>query len=477
MIYDVAIIGAGVVGALTARELCSFGLRVALLEAQHDVAMGTSKGNSAIVHAGFDAAEGSLKAKLNVAGCAMMEKTAKELGVHFKKNGSLVCAFGAAEEEHLNALLLRGRANGVENLSILRSGALRDLEPGLSREVTAALLAPGAGIVCPYHLTIAAAVNAAENGCDVITSFKVDKIEESDGNIAVHSGLRRICAHFAINSAGLYADEIAMLCGDSPRCAILPRRGEYMLLDKTAGNTVSATLFSVPSDQGKGILVSPTVDGNLILGPNANLVGKEDTATTREGLGEIERGAKRLVPGVNMRQVITSFAGVRATPSNHDFNIYFSDNIKNMLHLVGIESPGLASSPAIAVYAAGLLGGRGLDLKKSPDFCPAPRTAPLFRDMDDAARAAAVAADPRYGKIICRCETVTEADIAACIDSPVPAVTLDAVKRRTRAGMGRCQGGFCSPRVVEILARELGIDMLEVTKKGGGSYILTGRTK
>jgi glycerol-3-phosphate dehydrogenase len=255
---------------------------------------------------------------------------------------------------------------------------------------------------------------------------------------------------------------------------IIPRRGEYMLMDKNAGSIIRATLFSVPSDKGKGILVTPTVDGNLIIGPNANIVKKDDVSTTAEGLAEIQEGAKRLVPDLNMRQVITSFAGVRSTPKNHDFNIFISGSI---LHLIGIESPGLASSPAIAGHVINLLKENGFKLAEKSDFISKINRKKAFRDMNDEERAEAIRGDKLYSKIICRCEAVTEAEIIDFIKSACPAETLDAVKRRTRAGMGRCQGGFCSPRIVEILARELGADMLEITKKGAGSHILTGRTK
>jgi glycerol-3-phosphate dehydrogenase len=255
---------------------------------------------------------------------------------------------------------------------------------------------------------------------------------------------------------------------------IIPRKGEYMLMDKSTGSLVRATLFSVPSDKGKGILVTPTVDGNLIIGPNAVPTVKDDVATTAEGLAEVQEGAARLVPDLNMRQVITSFAGVRSTPKNHDFNIFISGNA---LHLIGIESPGLASSPAIAEYAVNLLKEHGIKLFEKSDFISKINRKKAFRDMSGEERAEAIRENNLYAKIICRCETVTEAEIINFIKSACPARTLDAVKRRARAGMGRCQGGFCSPRVVEILSRELGADMLEITKKGAGSHILTGRTK
>lgn len=496
-IYDIAVIGAGVVGALTARELTKYNLKVALLEKESDVAMGTSKGNSAIVHAGFDAETGTLKANLNVKGCKMTRDLAEDLGVHYKKNGSLVCAFNDKETEHLLELKQRGENNGLnkstgltelEILTGVKLNQLFDSEPNLSRQIKAALYAPTAGIICPYFLTISAAENAVLNGCDLILSFDVKQIIKNDIQdcISIMSGdNREIKTRYIVNSAGLYSDEIAIMCGDSEQVKdrkmnIIPRKGEYMLMDKkdkNAGSTIKATLFSVPSDKGKGILVAPTVDGNLIIGPNAVIGEKDDVSTTSEGLAEIQEGAKRLVPSLNMRRVITSFAGVRATPANNDFNIVPSESIKSVLHLIGIESPGLASAPAIAGYAVDRLKEMGLKLIENADFNPKITRLKPFRDMTDLERAEAIEKNRLYAKIICRCETVTEAEIVEFTKNLCPATTLDAIKRRTRAGMGRCQGGFCSPRVVEILSRELGADMSDITKKGSGSYILTGKTK
>lgn len=477
-IYDVAIIGGGVVGCLIARELSKYKINLVLLEKEADIASGTSKGNSAIVHAGFDAEEGSLKAKLNVMGCQIMPELAKELSVPFIKNGSLVCAFSEFEREHLKILQARGKANGVEKLNIIGKERLAKLEPNLSPDVTAALYAPEAGIVGPYELAVAAAENACANGAEIILDFEVTEIKKVDETIFIYSPKGEcVRTKFLINSAGLYSDIIAGMCGDEDRYRIIPRRGEYMLMDRKLGKTVSRTLFSVPSDKGKGILVSPTVDGNLILGPNANEVERDNTDTTNEGLAEVQEGALRLIPSINPRLVITSFAGVRSTPANHDFNIEMSKNMKNVLHLVGIESPGLASSPAIALYVVYVMCKAGFELVAKENFNPIREKNKPFREMSVMERSEAVKKNKLYSKIICRCETVTEAEIVNAVNSLCPARNLDAVKRRTRAGMGRCQGGFCSPRVVEILARELDIPMTEVTKKGRSSYILSGKTK
>ena len=481
-LYDIVIIGAGVTGAMLAHKLAKYQLDVAVVEAGCDVASGASRANSAIVHAGFDAAEGTLKAKLNVKGCAAMPELAHQLDVPYKNNTSLVVGFGEEDEKTLEKLLARGRANGVPNLSIIDQKKLRELEPNISPEATAALYAPTAGIICPYDLTLAAAENACINGTEFFFDFRVDSITVEDGIITVSAGEKSIRARYAANCAGVHSDEIARMVDAEFPIKLIPRRGEYMVLDKAEGKTASATLFMVPSKVGKGILVSPTVDGNLLVGPNAHVVDeKDDTDTTAPGLDEISAGAKRLVPSVNLRAVITSFSGVRPTPDTDDFHIEPSVKAGNFLNLVGIESPGLASSPAVADYAVEKLEAMGMKLEKRADYNPY-RTAnghmpKPFRELSDEEKAERCKADPSYAKIICRCETITEGDILAAIRRPLGAKSIDMVKVRTRAGMGRCQGGFCSPRVAELLANELGVSLDTITKRGGGSGLLTGKTK
>ncbi len=481
-IYDIVIIGAGVTGAVLAHKLAKYKLSCAVVEAGCDVASGASRANSAIVHAGFDAACGTLKAELNVKGCAQMPELAHQLDVPYKNNTSLVVAYGEEDEKMLQVLLERGRTNGVPDLEIIDGKKLHELEPNLSPEATAALYAPSAGIVCPYDLTMAAAENACINGCEFFFDYKVDKIEIADGIITISAGERSIKARYAANCAGVYSDEIARMVDPDFPIKLIPRRGEYMVLDKAEGKTVSATIFMVPSAAGKGILVSPTVDGNLLVGPNAHVVeDKADTTTTADGLDEISVGAKRLVPSINLRAVITSFSGVRPTPTTEDFHIEPSKAATNFLDLVGIESPGLASSPAVADYAIEQLEKMGLVLEKREDYNPY-RTEnghmrKPFRELTDSEKTELCKAEPAYGKIICRCETITEGDILAAIHRPLGAKTIDMVKIRTRSGMGRCQGGFCSPRVAEILARELHVPLDTITKRGGESELLTGKTK
>ena len=483
MIYDVCIIGAGITGVMTARALSRYRLKTVVLEAADDVAMGATKANSAIVHAGFDAENGTLKAELNVRGCAMMEQVVRELDVPYKKCGSLVCAFGEDEIRHLEKLLARGNANGVPELRIVGKDELRAMEPNISPDAVAALWAPTAGIVCPYELCIAAGECASVNGVDFLFNCKVTAISRENGVFTVSDGKQTVQARYLVNAAGVHSDEIARIAGEENfPMTVIPRRGEYMLLDHSAARTANHVLFSCPSANGKGILVSPTVDDNVILGPTAAAIDdKDDTATTAEGLAIVEAGARRLVPNVNTRLVITQFSGVRPTPvyadgdiTKSDFCIMKSEQVPGLLHLAGIESPGLASSPAVAEYAVSLLAEMGLVLDENPDYTPNRPEKIRFRELNDAQRAEVIKKNPLYGKIICRCETVTEGEIVDAIHRPLGARDLDMVKRRTRAGMGRCGSGFCSPRTLEILARELGVPMTEITKCGGNSVILNG---
>lgn len=479
--YDIVIIGAGVNGCMLAHRLARYRLDIAVIEAGSDVASGATRANSAIVHAGFDAANGTLKAELNAKGCAAMAELAKQLDVPYKNNTSLVVAFGKEDEEMLKVLLKRGEANGVPGLEIISKEQLNELEPNISPEATAALLAPTGGIICPYELTIACAENAAINGVDFFFDRRVDRIETEGELIKVCAGEFEIDARYAVNSAGVHSAELARMVDPDFDIDIIPRRGEYMILDKAEGKTCSATLFACPSREGKGILVSPTVDGNILVGPNAHKVDADDVSTTSSGLDEISKGAKRLVPSINLRSVITSFAGVRPTPSTDDFHIAPSAKAAHFLDMVGIESPGLASSPAVAEYAENKLADMGLELVEKSDHNPfrtvSGHKEKPFRELSDEEKVERCKREPAYGKIICRCETVTEGDILDAIRRPIPARTIDMVKLRTRAGMGRCQGGFCSPRVAELISTELGIPLEEITKRGGESKLLCGKTK
>ena len=476
MNYDVAVVGAGVIGSLIARELSRYNLKIALVEKCNDMAMGTSKANSAIVHAGFDAKPGSLKAKLNVKGTELMPELCKTLGVPFRPVGSLVVAFSDEEVETLDALLERGNVNGVPGLEIYDREKLVEAEPYISNEAKAALWAPSAGIVCPYELTIAAAENAVVNGTEFIRNFEVRKINFDGNEFTVSDGNSEFKTKFVINAAGVYCDEIAALIGDTS-IHTTPRKGEYMLCDKSIGHLAKHTIFQCPSKMGKGILVTPTVDGNLLLGPSAiDIDDKSDVTTCADTLGDVLTIAKKSVPCLTTREVITSFAGLRAHCDRNDFIIEPSEKNAQFINVAGIESPGLSSAPAIALYVKDIIIN-AISVEEKTDFNPVREEPVRFRHMSNEERKALIEKNPAYGRIICRCETITEGEILDAINAPAGARDVDGVKRRTRAGMGRCQGGFCGSKVVELLAQELGVEINEITKFGENSKILYERTK
>ena len=493
MIYDVAIIGGGIVGACIARELSKYKGHFCIIEKADDVACGTSKANSGIVHAGFDAKPGTLMAKLNVEGAAMYPELAKALHFDYKNNGSLVIAFNDDEMEHVQKLYERGQANCVPTLRVIDGEELHKLEPSVSEEACGALLAESAGIVSPYMATWAFAENAVMNGVKLFRETEVHGIEKNEvsggaesgaGLFTIHTGKSDIQAKCVVNAAGLYADQISAMVG-ARDFVIKPRRGEYYLLDNKCASLASHTLFQTPDKMGKGVLVTPTVDGNILSGPTAaDGDDKSATETTAAGQNEVFRKSGKTIPDIPRRNIINSFAGVRALAYNadgtavNDFIIEEDAKVRGFVNVGGICSPGLTAAPAIGVYVADIIEKiRGKSWDKNPDFVGVRKGIESFKDADDQRRAQLIEENPLYGRIICRCEMITEGEIVAAIKSPVGAVDLDGVKRRTRAGMGRCQSGFCSPRVTEILSRELGIPMTDVRKNGGCSYILTGKTR
>ncbi len=477
MVYDVVIVGAGVIGGMLARELSRYRLSVCLLEKENDVAMGASKANSGIIHGGYDPEPGTLKAKLNTEGVELLFTAAKELHVPCLRNGSMVCAFGTEQEhELLETLWHRGRENGISGLELLSGAEARKLEPNLSEEVSMVLYVPNAGIVGPYELTIAAVGNAMDNGADLKRNFPVAGIYREDGVIHAKSASgEEVLGRYLVNCAGGYSDAIARMAGDD-YFSITPRAGEYMLLDKAEGGRVRHTLFQCPTREGKGILVSPTAHGNLLVGPTATKVKTpESRDTTAEGLRQVETLAAKSVPSVNFRQVITSFTGVRATGSTGDFILEASRNMPGLIHAGGVESPGLTCCVSIARYLVNLLAQEGLSLEEKPDWNGTRPDTHAFEAMSDEQKDAYIKENPAYGKIVCRCEMISQGEILDAIRRNPGARDLDGIKRRTRSGMGRCQGGFCGPYVMELLSRELGIPMEDVTKNGGASRMLAGR--
>ena len=474
--FDIVVIGAGVSGCAVARELSRYNADVLVIDKCEDVCCGTSKANSAIIHAGFDAAEGSLMARLNVRGSEMMDALCEDLDIPFKRNGALVVCTHKEELSGLTDLYNRGVANGVKGLKILSKEEAFEMEPNLNGNVEGALYAPTSGIICPFHLTIALAENAAENGVKFKFDTEVTDIEKKNGYYVLKTNTGDIETKYVVNAAGVYADVIHNMVSEK-KLKITARRGDYCLLDKTAGNFVSKTVFSQPSKMGKGVLVSPTIHGNLIVGPTAiDIDDKESTATTREGLDDLIAKAGETVNNLPIRQVITSFAGLRAHEAGHEFIIEEVEDAKQFIDCAGIESPGLSSSPAIGEMVADILV-KLMNLKKKDNFISKRKGIlnPATLSLEE--RNKLIKENPAYGNIICRCESVTEGEIVEALHRIIPARSLDGVKRRTRAGVGRCQAGFCSPRTMEIIERELGIPQEEITKSGGESRIVVGRTK
>ncbi len=472
--YDVVVIGGGVIGCAVARELSRFQLKTCVLERDEDVCSGTSKANSAIVHGGFDAEPGSLKARFNVEGNRMMGQLAEELDFDFKRNGSLVLCFAEEDRPALQKLYDKGIANGVEGMSIISGDEVRSLEPNVEDTVVAALQVPSGGIVCPFGLTIALAENACENGVEFRFLTEVQKIGKTEDGYVLETSKGQITAKYVVNAAGVYADKFHNMVSEK-KIHITARKGDYCLLDKEAGGIVTRTIFQLPTKMGKGVLVTPTVHGNLLTGPTATDVeDKEKTATTAEDLDSLMGRASLSVKDIPFRQVITSFAGLRAHEDGDDFIIGEAEDAEGFFDAAGIESPGLSSAPAIGVYLAELIAEKAGAGKKAdwngrrkgivrPEFLSKEERAELIRQ------------NPSYGTIICRCEGVSEGEIVDAITRTLGAKSLDGVKRRVRQGMGRCQAGFCTPRTMEILSRELGIPMEEICKNAPGSEMLTGQ--
>lgn len=480
--YDVAIIGAGVIGSAIARELSKYQLDICVIEREEDVCNGTSKANSAIIHGGFDAAPGTLKARLNVRGNFLMDELSKDLDIPFKRNGSLVVCTKDQDREGLTKLLEKGIANGVPDLRIVEREELIAMEPNLSDDVTCALYAPTGGIVCPFHMTMAFAENACTNGVRFFLNTNVDTIEKNGDSYRIsttHTDTREtevFESKVVVNAAGVYADVFNNMVSEH-KLHITARKGEYCLLDKDAGTHVSHTIFQLPSKMGKGVLVSPTVHGNLLVGPTAVDVDDKDAVnTTSEGLNSLAGTASRSVKNIPMRQVITSFAGLRAHEDGDDFVIGEAEDAKGFINAAGIESPGLSSAPAIGEMVAEIVTSI-LPAEKNPNFVGTRKGILRPETLSLEERNELIRKHPEYGNIICRCEMITEGEIMDAIHRPLGARSLDGVKRRTRAGMGRCQAGFCSPRTMEILEREVPMSMFDITKNGVGSNIVVGLNK
>ncbi len=474
--YDVVIIGAGVSGCACARELSRYQLNICVLEKEEDVCCGTSKANSAIVHAGFDAKSGTLMAKLNVEGNQMMEELSRELDFPFQRNGSLVVCLDKEELPELQALYERGSRNGVNGLRILDREELVEKEPNISDQAVAALYAPTGGIVCPFGMNLAFAENAVVNGVEFYFDTEVIGFEKQESTWLVKTNQGDFATKYIINAAGVYADQFHNMVS-SKKLHITPRRGEYCLFDHATAEFVKHTIFQLPGKYGKGVLVTPTVHGNILVGPTADdIEDREGTNTTQEGLEELTARARQTVKDLPMRQVITSFAGLRAHEDGHEFQIGEAEDAKGFIDCAGIESPGLTAAPAIGRMVAQIIKELS-NAKEKTDFIAARKGILDPKTLDQEAHAALIQQQPAYGTIVCRCELVSEGEIIDAIRRPLGAKSLDGVKRRTRAGMGRCQAGFCSPRTMELLARERNLPLSEITKSGGSSKLIMGRNK
>lgn len=474
--YDVIIIGAGVIGTSIFRELTKYNVKVAMVEKENDVSMGTSKANSAIIHAGYDPKAGTLMAKLNVKGNEMFGDICDELDVPFKRNGSLVLAFDDEELESVKKLYENGNKIGVKGLRILNKEEVKELEENVSDNVVGALYAPTGGIVGVMEYTIALAENGVLNGGKIFLNSEVVKIEKDNTFKITTSQNEVIEGKYIVNAAGVYADAIHnLICKESFK--IIPRRGEYFVMDKSQGKLFSHTIFQCPSTLGKGILVTPTVHGNLIVGPNAEDIDDKDSVkTTAEGLDYVIETTKKTTENINFRESIRNFAGLRAIPDTGDFVIGEDNEVKGFVDVAGMKSPGLSAAPAIAIEVVKILQNIGLSNEKNKDF-NGNRKRIIFNELSKEEQKELIKKNPAYGKIVCRCENITEGEIIDAIRTSFGSITVDGVKRRCRPGMGRCQGGFCGPRVVEIIAREFNKDYTEVNQEKEGSYILLDRTK
>lgn len=471
--YDVAIIGSGITGSACAYFLSKYRLKIAVIEKNNDVCCGTTKANSAIIHAGYDPHPETLMAKLNVKGSAMAKEICAKLDVPYNQIGSLVVAFSEEETKTVEELFERGNANGVPDLKILNRKELKEAEPMISDEALCALYAPSAAIVNPWEYGLAMAETAVRNGAEVLLESEVTSIKKENGVFKITAGEKEIEAKYVINAAGVNCDDVHNMIAP-PKFKVIPSAGEYYLLDKSEGKRARHVIFQCPNKDGKGVLVSPTVHGNLIVGPNADARDKDDTSTKTRCLDFVREKAVKSVPSINFRENIRNFTGVRAATDIDDFIIEFA--CEGFLDLAGIKSPGLSAAPAIAELAVKMLGESGLALEEKESFTDE-RTHLRFKHLSDEEKNNAVKKNSAYGRVICRCETITEGEIIDALNSPIPPVSLDGIKRRAGTGMGRCQGGFCGPKVLEIMAKYKNEPFEAVLQDNTGSIILTGKTK
>jgi len=482
--YDICIIGGGVIGCAIARELSKYDVKVCLLEKNDDVATGATKANSGIVHGGYNEKHGSVKAKFSLSGNRKFPQLDKELHFGLSMIGSLMIGFTDADADEIYKIYENGKKNGITDLQIVNSDFIRNKEPHLNRAVKIALYCSHSGVTSPYEFAIALLENAVTNGVEVRLASEVTSINKCEDYFILStdnadlSEPSPIQAKCVINAAGLYADDIAKMVGISD-FTITPRQGQYLLLDKDQGYLTNSVIFQVPSIISKGVLVTRTLHGNLLIGPDANTVAhKEFLDTHDKNISQVVNAARQSVPDFDLRKVITSFAGNRAVPSTGDFIIEANQQVKSFINVAGIESPGLTASPAIAAYVTELVAeNTGIKLKPKTNFNPERAPYKTISTMNENELQELIKKDPSYGRVICRCETISEGEILDALRRPLPINSLDALKRRTRAGMGRCQAGFCTPKIMEIIQKELNIPREKITKKCRDSLMVIGRTK
>lgn len=463
---QVAIVGGGIIGTATARELSKYKLDVLLIEAEPEVGWGTTKANSGIVHGGFHEEPGTLKAKYCHPGNQMYPQLCKDLNVQFEQNGILLVARNEEEMATVQSYYTRGKERGV-NVRLLSQEEVLAQEPALDKGIVGALFAPEGGSVMPFEFAAALMENAVANGADYLVNTRITNAWVEGNKKYLEAANILIEADYVINAAGLFSDDLARMFGDD-YFTINPRKGEEYLFDMSLKGLVTSTIFPVPGKWSKGILVIPTAAGNLMMGPTGdNVPDKEDLTTTADGFQRILDGARSLVPSLDPRKIIAQFAGVRAASNRNDFIVELSPKVPGLIHLAGMESPGLTAAPAIAADVPRLLAEAGLKLEEKADFISRREGVIRFAELNREEQDKLVKANPNYGRIICRCESITEGEIVDAIHRG--ARTLDGIKFRSRAGSGRCQGGFCQPFIMQILSRELGIPMQEVTKRGPGS--------
>ncbi len=475
---DIVIIGAGAVGCAIARELSRYQLKVIVVDKNEDIGGDASKSNSAIIHTGYDATPGTLESQLVVAANVMYDQIAKDLDVPFARVGAILPAITDEQYEKLQDIKHKAFLNRVYDVQYKTGGELLEMEPNLNPEVRGGLYIPRESIIDPFILVQAYAENAHENGVSFLLNTKVTGIRTEDSAVrAVETSGGTIETDVVINAAGLYCDEIAEMVGKA-EYKVVARRGQFYILDRNTSCRVKEIVLPIPTKITKGKLMCPTIHGNMLVGPTAeDLDNKTDKSTTAEGLASIEKDVKQLIPNVNVRDSITQYSGLRPNRNPEGLHVDTYEDLKGYINLSGVRSTGLTLSAAMGVYIADLMRELGYPMKPKESFVRTRKGIVRFRELDEEERDRLIRENPAYGRVICRCETVTEGEILDAIRRPLGARSVDAVKRRVRAGMGRCQGGFCGPKVIGILARELGIPVTEVNKNNTGSYMVAGKTR